>query len=80
MSFTDCRTGVAAQLCCKEGSLGKQNVHSQNTYNMINAETKTLLFVLALLEHFTGIGYYILTIHENKVAISSGYFQKQVSL
>lgn len=43
---------------------------------MINAETKTLLFVLALL----GTGYYILTIYENKVAIFSKYFKKQVSL
>lgn len=77
MSFTDCWAGVAAQLCCKEGSLAKQIVHSQNTnLNMINAETKTLLFVLALL----GTGYYILTIYENKVAIFSKYFKKQVSL
>lgn len=31
MSFSDCWTGAAAQLCCKEGSLAKQIVHSQHT-------------------------------------------------
>lgn len=41
---------------------------------------KTFLFVLPLLGHSTGLGYYILTIYENKVAVSSGYFQKQLSL
>lgn len=45
---------------------------------MINAKTKTLLFVLPLLGHSIGIDY-ILTMYENQVVVSFGYFQKQVS-
>lgn len=75
--------GQELQLSCAVKKVLQQNklfILKTPTYSMINAETKTLLFVLAVLGHSAGFGYYILTIYENKVAVSSGYFQKQVSL